>query len=37
MQQLQQHYPNLAIEGFLMDEAGQLVQTAGFEAHKEPA
>ncbi|RJX31321.1 MAG: FAD:protein FMN transferase [Oxalobacter sp.] len=37
MQQLQQHYPNLAIEGFLMDEAGQLIQTAGFEAHKEPA
>lgn len=31
MEQIQQRHP---IEGFLMDETGQIVQTAGFDVHK---
>jgi len=34
IRQIQKQHP---IEGFLMDEAGQIVQTAGLDAHKEPA
>ena len=33
MEEIRQDHP---IEGFLMDEKGQLVQTAGFDTHKEP-